>query len=342
MLALVKTAAGPGLDLRDVPMPSIGINDILIRVHKTGICGTDLHIESWDPWAAGTIKPPLVVGHEFVGEIVDVGSNVADFHPGDLVSGEGHVVCGRCRHCLAGRRHLCANTIGLGVGRDGAFAEYVVLPMTNVWHHWPGVNEEVAAIFDPFGNAVHTALAFPVLGEDVLVSGAGPIGLMATAVARHAGARNVVVSEPNAYRRDLALKMGATLVVDPTQRALPDVFAELDMVEGFDVVMEMSGNPAALRAAIAAMAHGGGIALLGIPTEEISLDVNAIVFKMLTLRGIYGREMYETWYKMTVMLQSGLDITPAITHRFGFRDFEAAFEAARQGDSGKVIMDWLS
>jgi threonine 3-dehydrogenase len=323
-------------------MPSVGINDILIRVHKTGICGTDLHIESWDAWAAKTIVPPLVVGHEFVGEIVEVGANVADFVPGDLVSGEGHVVCGRCRHCLAGRRHLCANTIGLGVGRDGAFAEYVSLPMTNVWHHWPGVNEEVAAIFDPFGNAVHTALAFPVLGEDVLVSGAGPIGLMATAVARHAGARHVVVSEPNAYRRELASKMGATLTIDPRERSLESTFDELDMVEGFDVAMEMSGNATALRSAIASMAHGGGIAILGIPTEEISLDVNAIVFKMLTLRGIYGREMYETWYKMTVMLQSGLDITPAITHRFGFRDYEAAFEAARAGDSGKVIMDWTS
>ena len=342
MLALVKTEPGPGLELRDVPEPTTGINDVLIRVHKTGICGTDLHIEAWDPWAAKTIHPPLVVGHEFVGEVVAVGSNVAGFSPGDLVSGEGHVVCGRCRHCMAGRRHLCANSIGLGVGRDGAFAEYVALPMTNVWHHWPGVDEEVAAIFDPFGNAVHTALAFPVLGEDVLVSGAGPIGLMATAVARHAGARHVVVSEPNAYRRELALRMGASLVVDPRERALPDVFAELDMVEGFDVALEMSGNPAALRAAIGSMAHGGGIAILGIPTEEIALDVNAIVFKMLTLRGIYGREMYETWYKMTVMLQSGLDITPAITHRFGFREFEAAFAAARAGDSGKVIMDWTS
>jgi threonine 3-dehydrogenase len=340
MLALVKTGAGPGLELRDVAMPTIGINDVLIRVHKTGICGTDLHIESWDPWAARTIKPPLIVGHEFVGEIVEVGSNVEDFVPGDLVSGEGHVVCGRCRHCLAGRRHLCAKAIGLGVGRDGAFAEYVALPMTNVWHHWPGVNEEVAAIFDPFGNAVHTALAFPVLGEDVLVSGAGPIGLMAIAVVRHAGARHVVVSEPNAYRRDLARRMGATLAIDPRERSLESVFAELDMVEGFDVVLEMSGNPNALRSAIEAMAHGGGIAILGIPTEEISLDVNAIVFKMLTVRGIYGREMYETWYKMTVMLQSGLDITPAITHRFAFRDFEAAFAAARSGDSGKVIMDW--
>ncbi len=342
MLALVKTGAGPGLELKEVPVPAIGINDVLIRVHKTGICGTDLHIEGWDPWAARTIKPPLVVGHEFVGEIVEVGANVSDFAPGDLASGEGHVVCGRCRHCLAGRRHLCAHSIGLGVGRDGAFAEYVALPMTNVWHHWPGVNEEVAAIFDPFGNAVHTALAFPIMGEDVLVSGAGPIGLMATAIARHAGARHVVVSEPNAYRRDLATRMGATLVIDPAQRTLQDVFAELDMVEGFDVVLEMSGNPAALRSAIAAMAHGGGIAILGIPTEEIALDVNAIVFKMLTLRGIYGREMYETWYKMTVMLQSGLDITPAITHRFGFRDFAAAFATARAGDSGKVIMDWQS
>jgi threonine 3-dehydrogenase len=340
MLALVKSGPGPGLELRDVPTPSIGINDVLIRVHKTGICGTDLHIESWDPWAARTIQPPLVIGHEFVGHVVEVGSNVYDFAPGDLVSGEGHVVCGLCRHCLAGRRHLCAHTIGLGVGRDGAFAEYVALPVTNVWHHWSGIDEEVAAIFDPFGNAVHTALAFPVLGEDVLVSGAGPIGLMATAVARHAGARNIVVSEPNAFRRDLAARMGASLVIDPRERALSDAFGELDMVEGFDVAMEMSGNPTALRAAIAAMAHGGGIALLGIPTEEIALDVNAIVFKMLTLRGIYGREMYETWYKMTVMLQSGLDIKPAITHRFGFRDFKAAFAAARSGDSGKVIMDW--
>jgi threonine 3-dehydrogenase len=340
MLALVKTGARPGLELRDVPLPSVGINDVLIRVHKTGICGTDLHIESWDPWAARTIQPPLVIGHEFVGDVVEVGSNVYDFQPGDLVSGEGHVVCGLCRHCLAGRRHLCAHTIGLGVGRDGAFAEYVSLPVTNVWHHWSGIDEEVAAIFDPFGNAVHTALAFPVLGEDVLVSGAGPIGLMATAVARHAGARNVVVSEPNQFRRELAARMGATLVIDPRERPLADVFSELEMVEGFDVAMEMSGNPTALRTAIAAMAHGGGIALLGIPTEEIALDVNAIVFKMLTLRGIYGREMYETWYKMTVMLQSGLDITPAITHRFGFRDYEAAFAAARSGDSGKVIMDW--
>ena len=340
MRALVKTQAGPGLTLLEVPEPEIGINDVLVRVRKTGICGTDLHIESWDPWAAKTIHPPLIAGHEFVGEVVRVGSNVADFQPGDLVSGEGHVVCGRCRHCLAGRRHLCANTIGLGVGRDGAFAEYVALPMANIWHHWPGVDEEVAAIFDPFGNAVHTALAFPILGEDVLVSGAGPIGLMATAVARHAGARYIVVSEPNAFRRELAARMGATVVVDPRERDLHDVQAELGMVEGFDVAMEMSGNALALRTAISNMAHGGGIAILGIPTAEISIDVNEIVFNQLTLRGIYGREMYETWYKMTVMLQSGLDITPAITHRFSFRDHEAAFAAARSGESGKVIMDW--
>jgi threonine 3-dehydrogenase len=340
MLALVKTGPGPGLALIDAPIPAIGINDVLIRVHKTGICGTDLHIDSWDGWAAETIKPPLVVGHEFVGEVVEVGSNVADFARGDLVSGEGHVVCGRCRHCLAGRRHLCANSIGLGVGRDGAFAEDVALPMTNVWHHWHGIDEEVAAIFDPFGNAVHTALAFPILGEDVLVSGAGPIGLMATAVARHAGARHVVVCDPNPFRRELALRMGATRVIDPIAEGLAGPFDELGIVEGYDVALEMSGSPTALRNAIKAMAHGGGIAILGIPTEEIALDVNAIVFKMLTLRGIYGREMYETWYKMTVMLQSGLDIKPAITHRFGFREFEAAFAAARSGDSGKVIMDW--
>ncbi len=342
MLALVKTAPGPGLELREVPRPPVGINDVLVRVRRTGICGTDLHIESWDPWAAKTIVPPLVVGHEFVGEITEVGSNVSDFSPGDLVSGEGHVVCGRCRHCLAGRRHLCARTIGLGVGRDGAFAEYVALPMTNIWHHWAGIDEEVAAIFDPFGNAVHTALAFPVLGEDVLVSGAGPIGLMATAVARHAGARYVVVSEPNPIRRAIAKRMGATIAVDPRERDLRDVATGLGMVEGFDVALEMSGNAAALRSALGAMAHGGGIAILGIPTEEISIDVNEIVFKMLTVRGIYGREMYETWYKMTVMLQSGLDITPAITHRFSFREHEAAFAAARSGDAGKVIMDWTT
>jgi len=342
MLALVKTAAGPGLELTEVPRPEIGINDVLIRVRRTGICGTDLHIESWDPWAQRTIKPPLVVGHEFVGHVVEIGSNVQDLAPGDVVSGEGHVVCGRCRHCRAGRYHLCANSIGLGVGRDGAFAEYVALPVTNVWHHWPRIDEDVAAIFDPFGNAVHTALTFPVLGEDVLVVGAGPIGLMATAVARHAGARYIVVSEPNAYRRELAMRMGATRVTDPRAEKLQDVQDELHMVEGFDVVLEMSGNPGALREALANMAHGGGMAILGIPTEDVAIDLNQVVFKMLTLRGIYGREMFETWYKMSVLLTSGLDISAAITHRFPFREHEAAFAAARSGDSGKVIMDWTT
>src|SRR5947207_1958038 len=342
MRALVKHADEVGLRLEDVAEPEVGINDVLIRVERTGVCGTDVHIWDWNDWAKETVVTPLVIGHEFVGRIVDVGSNVSDFQPGDRVSGEGHVVCGRCRHCLAGRRHLCANSKGVGVGRDGAFAEYVALPMTNVWHHGPGIDEEVAAIFDPFGNAVHTALAFPGLGEDVLVSGAGPIGLMATAVVRHAGARFIVVSEPNAYRRELAGRMGATLVVDPLARDLHDVQAELGMVEGFDVALEMSGNAAALRSAIANMAHGGGVAILGIPTGEIPIDVNEIVFKMLTLRGIYGREMYEPWDTMTGMVQSGLDIRPVITHRFSFREHEAAFAAARSGDSGKVIMDWIS
>jgi threonine 3-dehydrogenase len=340
MRALVKTEPGPGLKLIDVPEPAMGINDVRIGVRKTGICGTDLHIESWDPWAARTIKTPLVIGHEFVGTVLEIGSNVKDLQPGDLVSGEGHVVCGHCRHCRAGRYNLCANTVGLGVDRDGAFAEQVVLPVTNVWHHWPGIDEEVAAIFDPFGNAVHTALSFPVLGEDVLVVGAGPIGLMATAVARHAGARFVVVSEPNAFRRELARTMGATHVVDPRSQTLAQIEAEIGMVEGFDVVLEMSGNPGALRDALAHMAHGGGMAILGIPTDEIPIDVSTVVFNQLTLRGIYGREMYETWYKMSVMLQSGLDIRPAITHRFSYLDHEAAFAAARSGDSGKVMMEW--
>jgi threonine 3-dehydrogenase len=342
MRALVKTDPGPGLLLTDVPEPAMGIDDVRIAVRTTGICGTDLHIHDWDAWAARTIQPPLIVGHEFVGEVLEIGSNVRDLQPGDIVSGEGHVVCGRCRHCRAGRWHLCANTVGLGVQRDGAFADQVVLPVTNVWHHWPGIDPEVAAIFDPFGNAVHTALAFPVLGEDVLVVGAGPIGLMATAVARHAGARFIVVSEPNAFRRDLAARMGATLVVDPSERDLGDVQRQLGMVEGFDVVFEMSGNAGALRDAMANMAHGGSMAVLGIPTADVSIDLSRIVFDQLTIRGIYGREMFETWYKMSVMLQSGLDIRPAITHRFPAAEHEAAFAAARSGASGKVVMDWTA
>ena len=340
MQALVKAKREEGLWLEDVPEPQPGINDVLIRVHKTGICGTDLHIYGWDAWAQETIPVPMVVGHEFAGEVVGLGSNVSDFQIGDLVSGEGHVVCGRCRNCMAGRRHLCAHSIGLGVQRPGAFAEYVVLPMTNIWHHWAGVDEDVAAIFDPFGNAVHTALSFPVLGEDVLVTGAGPIGCMACAVARHAGARHVVASDPNAYRRELAGRMGATLAVDPTERDFADVQAELGMTEGFDVGLEMSGTRAALRSMIAAMSHGGSIAVLGIPAEEVELDLAPVIFNMLTLKGVYGREMYETWYQMTVLLQSGLDISPVITHRFSYRDFEDAFAVARSGDCGKVILDW--
>jgi threonine 3-dehydrogenase len=338
--ALVKARAEPGLWLEDVPEPKIGINDVLIRVRKTGICGTDLHINSWDAWAQKTIPVPLVIGHEFVGEIVDVGANVSDFHPGDIVSGEGHVVCGRCRNCMAGRRHLCAHSIGLGVQRPGAFAELVALPMTNIWHHWPGIDEEVAAIFDPFGNAVHTALTFPVLGEDVLVTGAGPIGCMAVAVARHAGARHIVASDPNPYRRTVALQMGATAAVDPTTGGLETIQGELGMTEGFDVALEMSGQSAALRGLLPVMAHGGRIALLGIQTGEVPIDFTPIVFNMLTLKGIYGREMYETWYQMSVLVQAGLDIKPVITHRFSYRDFEEGFAVAASGESGKVILDW--
>jgi threonine 3-dehydrogenase len=340
MRALVKAEAAEGLWLEDVPEPEIGVNDVLIRVRKTGICGTDLHIYGWDAWAQKTIPVPMVVGHEFVGEVVAFGANVSDFQVGDLVSGEGHVVCGRCRNCMAGRRHLCAHSIGLGVQRPGAFAEYVALPMTNIWHHWPGIDEDVASIFDPFGNAVHTALTFSVLGEDVLVTGAGPIGCMATAVARHAGARHVVVTDLNPYRRELARRMGATLVLDPRERDPADAQRELGMMEGFDIGLEMSGNADALRSMIANMAHGGRIAVLGIPATEIALDLNPLIFNMLTLKGIYGREMYETWYQMTVMLQSGLDISPVITHRLSHRDFDEAFAVARSGESGKVVLDW--
>ena len=340
MKALVKSRAEPGLWLEEVPEPEVGINDVKIRVAKTGICGTDVHIHRWDAWAQRTIPVPLVIGHEFVGEVAEVGSNVTGFHPGDTVSGEGHVVCGRCRNCMAGRRQLCAHTIGLGVQRPGAFAEYVVLPMTNVWHHWPGVPEDVAAIFDPFGNAVHTALAFPVLGEDVLVTGAGPIGCMAVAVVRHAGARHVVATDLNPTRRQLAERMGATLTLDPRERDLGEVQRELGMREGFDVMLEMSGNADALRSGIANMAHGGRVAILGIPTTAVELDLDPVIFNMLTLKGIYGREMFETWYQMSVLVDSGLDISPVITHRFPYSEFEEAFVVAASGDSGKVLLDW--
>jgi threonine 3-dehydrogenase len=342
MKALVKSKAEPGLWLEDVPVPEIGINDVLIRVRKASICGTDIHILNWDDWARRTIPVPMTIGHEFMGEIVRVGSNVSDFFPGQIVSGEGHVVCGRCRNCLAGRRHLCAHTSGVGVNRPGAFAEYIALPMTNVWVHRNRIDPEIACIFDPFGNAVHTALAFPVLGEDVLVTGAGPIGIMAAAVAKHAGARQVVITDLNPYRLELARKVGVKVAIDPREKNLKDVQKDLEMSEGFDVGLEMSGNAGAFRDMLANMSHGGKIAMLGIPPGEIAIDWNTVIFNMLTIHGIYGREMYETWYKMTVMLESGLKIGAVITHRFSYRDYREAFELMKSGNSGKIILDWES
>ena len=340
MKALVKRHDAPGLWLEDVPEPSIGINDVLIKVDRTGICGTDVHIHNWDAWARKTVPVPLVVGHEFVGEIVEVGSNVSDFQPGAVVSGEGHVVCGRCRNCMAGRRHLCKDTKGIGVNRPGAFAEYISLPMANVWHHADNIDRDLASIFDPFGNAVHTALTFEILGEDVLITGAGPIGCMAAAICKYAGARYVVVTDVNPWRLELAKKMGATRVVDVRHERIADVQKELGMTEGFDVGLEMSGNANAFREMIANMCHGGKIAMLGIPSEDISIDWNQVVFNMLTISGIYGRRMYETWYKMTVMLQGGLDISQVITHHFDYTEFEKGFEIMKSGQSGKVILKW--
>jgi threonine 3-dehydrogenase len=342
MKALVKRKSEQGLWLEDVPEPKIGINDVLIKIDRTGICGTDVHIYKWDEWAKKTIPVPMVVGHEFVGEIVEVGSNVKDFFPGQVVSGEGHVVCGHCRNCLAGRRHLCANTMGVGVNRPGAFAEYLSLPMSNVWVHTNGVNRDVASIFDPFGNAAHTALSFPILGEDVLITGAGPIGIMAAAIVRHAGARYVVITDVNEYRLDLARKMGVTLAVNPRSKNLKEVQKELGMHEGFDVGLEMSGNPSAFHDMLANMSHGAKIAMLGIPENEMAIDWNTVIFSMLTIKGIYGREMYETWYKMTVMLQSGLNIDPIITHRFHYTEFQKGFDVMLSGQSGKVILNWKS
>ena len=340
MKALVKSKAEPGLWLEEIPVPSIGLNDVLIRVKKASICGTDIHILNWDEWAQRTIPVGMAIGHEFMGEIAAVGANVSDFFPGQIVSGEGHVVCGRCRNCLAGRRHLCAHTSGVGVNRPGAFAEYVSIPMGNVWVHKHAVDPDIAGIFDPFGNAVHTALAFPVLGEDVLVTGAGPIGIMAAAVARHAGARHVVITDLNPYRLELARAIGVTLAIDPRERNLADVQKELDMTEGFDVGLEMSGNSSAFRDMLTNMSHGGRIAMLGIPPGEMLVDWNTVIFNMLTIQGIYGREMYETWYKMTVMLESGLDISRVITHRFHYTEFQKAFELMKSGNSGKIILDW--
>lgn len=340
MKALIKKHADVGIWLDDAPVPSIGINDVLVKVLKTGICGTDLHIYKWDDWAQRTIPVPMVVGHEFVGEIVAVGANVNDFRAGDVVSGEGHVVCGRCRNCMAGRRHLCRETKGVGVNRDGAFAQFISLPMSNIWHHHKGVDLEVASIFDPFGNAVHTALQFDLLGEDVLITGAGPIGCMAAAVCRHAGARHVVVTDVNPYRLDLARRLGATRVVDVRSEKLAEVQKSLGMHEGFDVGLEMSGNEQAFIGLLANMCHGGKISLLGIPSKPVGIDWNTVIFNMLTIKGIYGREMYETWYKMSVMLQSGLDIKPVITHRFHYTEFQKGFDAMLAGNCGKVVLDW--
>ena len=340
MKALVKSKAEPGLWMQDVPDPEVRINDVLIKVDRAGICGTDLHIYHWDEWAQGEVPVPLVIGHEFVGEIVELGSSVQDFKLGDVVSGEGHLVCGHCRNCMAGRRHLCAETRGVGVNRTGAFAEFISLPQTNVWYHDQSLDRDVMALFDPFGNAAHTALSFDTLGEDVLITGAGPIGIMAAAICRHAGARHVVITDSNEFRLKLAEGMGATRTVNVEQENLAEVQRELGMQEGFDVGLEMSGNPNAFRDLLSNMCHGGKIALLGIPGKDIAIDWNKVIFNGLTIKGIYGREMYETWYQMTSMLQSGLDISTVITHRFAFEDFQKGFDAMEVGKSGKVILNW--
>lgn len=340
MKALVKEQADVGLWLRDVPEPEVGINDVLIKVKRTAICGTDMHIYNWDEWAQKTIPVPMVVGHEFVGEIVGVGSNVIDFHAGQLVSGEGHVVCGRCRNCMAGRRHLCAHTSGIGVNRPGAFAEYVALPMSNVWEHRPNIDLDIASLFDPLGNAVHTALQWDLLGEDVLITGAGPIGAMAAAVCKHAGARHVVITDVLPDRLELAKKLGATRTVDVRTEKLKDVQAELGMSEGFDVGLEMSGNSMAFNDLIENMCHGGKVSILGIPAQGADINWETVIFNMLTLKGIYGREMYETWYKMSVMIENGLDISPVITHRLPFTDFQQGFDLMNAGDASKVVLNW--
>lgn len=340
MRALLKPTAAPGLDLAEVPVPEVGKGQVLIKVLRTGICGTDLHIEGWDDWAARSIRTPLVLGHEFVGEVAALGPGVREIQVGALVSGEGHLVCGHCRNCMAGKRHLCIRTIGLGVHTDGAFAEYVVLPEENVWVHRHEVDLDVAAIFDPFGNAVHTALAFPVLGEDVLITGAGPIGIMAAAVAKHAGARHVVITDISEYRLELARKIGVTVALDVGTATVAETQRELGMSEGFDIGLEMSGKPQPLQDMIANMRHGGRIAVLGLPTEDIAIDMATVVTRMLTIKGIYGREMYETWYAMSVLLQGGLDISPIVTHRFGYEQHAEAFAAARSGHCGKVVIDW--
>ena len=340
MKALVKKAPEKGIWLEDVPVPELGINDVMIKIKRTAICGTDMHIYNWDEWAQKTIPVPMVVGHEFVGEIVEIGANVNDFRLGQIVSGEGHVVCGRCRNCMAGRRHLCNQTSGVGVDRSGAFAEYLALPMSNVWEHSPGIDLDVASLFDPFGNAVHTALQFDLLGEDVLITGAGPIGVMAAAVCKHAGARHVVITDVIDARLELAAKLGATRSVNVGRESIADVQKDLGMSEGFDVGLEMSGNAQAFKDLIDNMCHGGKVSILGIPSQDSAIDWNKVIFNMLTLKGIYGREMYETWYKMSVMIESGLDISPVITHRLPYTEFQTGFDVMNSGEASKVILDW--
>jgi threonine 3-dehydrogenase len=340
MKALVKSKAAPGLWLEDVPKPEPGPGEVLIRVLRTGICGTDLHIDAWNEWAQATIKPPLVVGHEFVGEVAELGEGVESVYVGELVGAEGHIVCGKCRNCMAGRRALCANTVGIGVQRAGAFAEYIVMPAGNIWPHLSAIDLDVAAIFDPFGNAVHTATQYRLVAEDVVITGAGPIGLMAAIVARHNGARYIVVTDVSDYRLDLARKIGVTKAVDVRKQTLREVQAELGMKEGFDIGFEMSGVPSAMREMIENMAHGGRIAVLGLPAHEFPIDWSQVVFKMLTVRGVYGRQIFETWYQMSVFVQTGLDIAPVITHRFPYHQYREGFDVGHSRKCGKVVLDW--
>ncbi len=342
MQAVVKSRAEPGLWLEEVPVPEVGTDDVLIRVAKTSICGTDVHIYNWDSWAQKTIPVPLTIGHEFVGVVERVGDHVKGFAPGDLVTGEGHITCGHCRNCLAGRRHLCPNTQGVGVNRNGAWAQYVAIPQSNVWHAEPSIPLDVLSCFDPLGNAVHTALSFDLVGEDVLITGAGPIGCMAVPICRKAGARYIVITDVNPYRLGIARKMGANVALDVRTEKLSDAMQKLSMKEGFDVALEMSGNPKAFADILPNMFHGGKIALLGIMPGSAAIDWNVVVFNQLTIKGIYGREMYETWYKMTALIQSGLDISPLITHRFPYTQFQEAIELMKSGNSGKIILDWTS
>lgn len=340
MKALVKHHAAPGIELQDIPSPALGPNDVRIAVRKTAICGTDMHIYKWDAWAQKTIPVPMAVGHEYCGEIVEIGAEVSGFVLGDRVSGEGHITCGHCRNCRAGRRHLCRNTIGVGVNRPGCFAEELVIPAVNAFKLTAAIDDDIAAILDPLGNAVHTALAFDVVGEDVLITGAGPIGVMAAAIARFVGARHVVVTDVNDYRLDLARKMGATLALNVTRESIDDAMKQLGMTEGFDVGLEMSGNPQAFREMLRTLHHGGSIAMLGIPSEDVAIDWNQVIFKGLTIKGIYGRQMFETWYKMASLLQSGLNVRPVITHHLSYKEYAQAFDIMGSGHSGKIVMDW--